>query len=178
MLIISIYDYICIMENCIHCGSKDFYKHGKPNGVQLYHCNNCKKYFTEGSNPKRGLVIEGKKYCSACDTFKSLDEFLYSQGKPRSKCKLCFLIKNKSTWRYTSHNLTKEEFNLMLTSQNNKCAICHNEFKVNRNTFIDHDHATGKIRKLLCPKCNMLLGGCNDNIETLKSAILYLEDNQ
>ncbi len=162
------------MENCIHCKSKNFYKHGKlKNGTQQYHCNNCKKFFTENSNPKRGLIVEGKKYCSACDTFKPLDEFLYSQGKPRSKCKICFLNKNNS--RYKIYKLNEAKFNEVLNSQNNKCAICHKEFKANRNTFIDHDHKTGNVRGLLCPKCNILLGTCNDNIEILKTAIKYLE---
>ena len=40
---------------------------------------------------------------------------------------------------------------------------------------IDHDHKTRKVRGLLCPKCNNLLGSCDDNIEILNSAISYLE---
>ena len=40
--------------------------------------------------------------------------------------------------------------------------------------FIDHCHETGKVRGLLCSKCNIALGNFDDDIETLKRAISYL----
>jgi hypothetical protein len=164
------------MKNCIYCNSNNIRKFGKYKGKQKYYCVNCKKHFSEDSNPKRGLIIEGKKYCGTCDSFKLLSEFLYVNNKPRSKCKICFLQKNNS--RYSNYKLTEEEFNNLLNNQDNYCVICNKEFKSNRNTFIDHDHVSGKVRGLLCPKCNNLLGSCGDNIEILKSAIIYLEKNK
>jgi hypothetical protein len=41
---------------------------------------------------------------------------------------------------------------------------------------VDHCHTTGKIRGLLCSKCNPALGAFNDNIEILNSAIKYLKE--
>ena len=68
----------------------------------------------------------------------------------------------------------------MLTRQNNLCAICKKEgFKINKNTalnlVVDHCHVTGVVRGLLCHNCNRALGLFKDNIESLNTAILYLE---
>jgi transposase-like protein len=164
------------MKNCIHCGGDNLRKHGKnKNNIRWYYCKDCNKYFNKDSDPKRGLIVGDKKYCKACNSFKLLSEFFYYNGKPRSICKLCHSIKNNS--RFSKYHINQEYFKIMLDSQKNKCAICNNKFKSNRTIFIDHNHKTNKIRKLLCPKCNYLLGCCNDNINILKSAILYLKNN-
>ena len=62
----------------------------------------------------------------------------------------------------------------MLNAQNNKCLICHTEFKTMKSTYIDHNHITGKVRGLLCVKCNSGIGYLNDDINLLKEAINYL----
>lgn len=76
-----------------------------------------------------------------------------------------------------NYGISIEQFNNMLITQNNECAICHNEFKPFKDTHIDHNHITGKVRGLLCSKCNMSLGGFNDEINNLESAIIYLKNN-
>ena len=62
----------------------------------------------------------------------------------------------------------------MFEKQNNKCAICGQEFSDSNKAFVDHCHKTNRIRGLLCTKCNSLLGMANDNIEILQNAIKYL----
>lgn len=70
----------------------------------------------------------------------------------------------------------------MRIQQNNSCAICGKIKKLN----VDHDHNTGKIRELLCQRCNSLLGWTKENpekllnfkkekIEILLNAIEYLK---
>ena len=79
--------------------------------------------------------------------------------------------------------VNKEQYDAMLTSQNHVCAICKEpetlKSKIGRRRHeflcIDHCHDTGKIRGLLCRKCNGSLGGFKDSISMLESAIKYLE---
>ena len=70
------------------------------------------------------------------------------------------------------YGLSKREYMKMLNAQQERCAICRQ--KSHRRLAVDHCHTTGKIRGLLCLKCNSLLGYAKDNIETLMSAREYL----
>lgn len=71
------------------------------------------------------------------------------------------------------YGLTFDEYQIMVNQQNGLCAICNTPS--NRRLQIDHDHATGKIRALLCHLCNKGLGCLKDNKEIMQAAILYLE---
>ncbi len=77
------------------------------------------------------------------------------------------------------HGLTDEEYNKMFDEQHGLCAICNKlETRVDKITSkicklaVDHNHETGKIRGLLCGKCNRSLGVIEPNIDT---TIEYLE---
>lgn len=69
------------------------------------------------------------------------------------------------------------EYDSMLSDQNGVCAIC-SEPETGRFKYlaVDHDHDTGKIRGLLCHRCNKALGGFKDSAEMLGKAVKYLEN--
>lgn len=73
-----------------------------------------------------------------------------------------------------TYNLNKEEFLEKFKSQNGCCEICNKKFQKQRDIRIDHSHTTGKIRGLLCNKCNVCLGIHDENIDLLMSVINYL----
>ena len=43
---------------------------------------------------------------------------------------------------------------------------------------VDHNHATGKVRKLLCHDCNTMIGKAKEDIQILESAINYLKKHK
>ena len=76
------------------------------------------------------------------------------------------------------YGITTEEYESLFKTQNGQCKICKStDFgRKNANHFcVDHCHITGKVRGLLCHKCNSALGKFNDDINLLKNAITYLE---
>lgn len=77
--------------------------------------------------------------------------------------------------RIESYGITVEEHNELFEAQDGVCAIClREEWVVGRSLAIDHDHATGKVRGLLCGPCNQGLGLLADDIARLQRAIDYL----
>lgn len=74
--------------------------------------------------------------------------------------------------RKIKYGLSREQYDQMLISQDNKCAICGNLLKT---PYVDHNHITNKVRNLLCNKCNLVLGLVNENKLILQNAINYLD---
>ena len=66
----------------------------------------------------------------------------------------------------------------MHEEQAGRCAICARMLGPGRHTNVDHCHTTGKVRGLLCHKCNNGLGRFEDSIDSLKAAIQYLEKHK
>ena len=66
----------------------------------------------------------------------------------------------------------------ILETQNNKCAICEKRIKYpdGRNIALDHNHSTGKIRGLLCQRCNRLLGRIENNLKLIPKFLTYLKE--
>jgi len=65
----------------------------------------------------------------------------------------------------------------LLKSQYYACAICYTDIdELKEKLHQDHNHSTGKIRGLLCRRCNLTLGLVNDSIPILERSIRYLKD--
>lgn len=88
--------------------------------------------------------------------------------------------KNRDQYLCREYDITLEELTSLRASQDNKCKICgapppsegHKRF-----LCVDHDHTTGKVRGLLCDKCNMGLGCFTDSVEKLLAAAQYLREH-
>lgn len=131
------------------------------------------------------------KMCTVCKENLSIEDFskISIKGKIyyQSSCKGCrnkFKVgKNKKLGIYrrrdikNKYGITEDYFNKLIIIQDNKCKICGKEFKTNKAPCIDHCHATGKIRGLLCNNCNTGIGMLRDSTSILESAIKYLEEN-
>lgn len=80
--------------------------------------------------------------------------------------------------RARTYGVSVEEYERMKSDQNSKCAICQTEeADLPRKLGIDHCHKTGKVRGLLCFKCNSAIGKLS-SIILLKNAVKYLENSE
>lgn len=138
----------------------------------------------------------GNLRCSACMTYKTPSEFNKAASMKRGylyNCRECEKERNNeimstevgreaSRNRVRKHKLkskfdmTPKQYDDMRIDQDYSCAICGKDEDNNdgRILAVDHDHITGRIRGLLCQKCNIGLGQFDDSIHVMQSAILYL----
>jgi hypothetical protein len=78
------------------------------------------------------------------------------------------------TYHQRTYGISRDEFEQMLISQTGLCKICGRELGI---PCLDHDHFTGKVRGILCLRCNQGLGHFDDSPLLLRKAIEYLEVN-
>ena len=80
------------------------------------------------------------------------------------------------------YGITFDQYEAMYEAQSGGCALCCTPLllaggasqELGDIAHVDHCHTTGKVRGLLCHKCNRGLGLFQDNKETLMRAIDYL----
>ncbi len=86
------------------------------------------------------------------------------------------------------YGMSVEEYNRILAEQKGLCAICgepETRKKVSSSgavrimqLSVDHNHETGKVRALLCQKCNAGIAQFGENIKYLANAISYLQKHK
>jgi len=152
------------------------------NETQIEYCYKCLSN-KNNMTPHR----KGYRVCSTCKVEKKYSEFNRHKSQPHGFgycCKECLAKKHDPVKARTKRikkvfGITFDDYNRMLKSQNNRCAICDSTATGNRrhkNLNVDHCHTTGKVRGLLCHGCNAGIGSMKDDIEILKKAIAYLRE--
>lgn len=122
-------------------------------------------------------IAHGMKRCKDCGTVKPISDFPSGAGRRCKPCKAAkFYSPDKRLERSAaSYGITIEQWRDMMARQEGRCSICGDPFADRRDTHIDHDHASGKVRALLCGLCNVGLGAFSDSPERLRLAAAYVE---
>lgn len=76
---------------------------------------------------------------------------------------------------YERYGLTKEQYEALYEAQGGVCYICRRATGRRKKLAVDHDHATGYVRGLLCSPCNGMLAHARDTVEVFHRAASYLE---
>ena len=79
-------------------------------------------------------------------------------------------------WLKKKFGISLKEYTALLETQGGGCAICGGG-PTGKQVWlsVDHDHATGVIRGLLCHSCNAAIGMLKDDPALCKAAGSYLE---
>lgn len=130
-------------------------------------CKQCNRPF-----PVRARKGGGRRpeFCSAkCRlTHHRAYRRLYANRRTRKT-----LRAGRLRWKY---GLSIAEWDALYWAQDGGCAGCGRAREANGHRLaVDHDHKTGRIRGLLCKRCNQLLGKVEDNSTLLRRLANYLE---
>ena len=101
-----------------------------------------------------------------------------SRGRPISQWRVArgSLANRIKSFRHRVkvRGLTGAEYDAIFERQGGRCAIC----RVEANLVLDHNHATGRVRGLLCDNCNKAIGILRDDASLLERAITYLRASE
>jgi hypothetical protein len=145
-----------------------------------------------------------EKECTGCKITKPLTDFYRNHATRdgrQSRCKQCEKLRMQNdperraknnalnrAWernnrdrvaarhKKRSYGLTIEQFEAMRQQQGDACAICRKPFT--KRICIDHCHASGAVRALLCNSCNSGLGNFSDDTNLMRVAIEYIEKHR
>ena len=112
--------------------------------------------------------------CEHCGKEKPADAFPISRGR---KYGLHYVCRDCERWRSREikYGITREAYDAMYVAQEGRCKICGGTDSNEVADFVvDHDHKTGQVRGLLCPRCNHMLGHAKDSPEILEKGAAYL----
>lgn len=152
---------------CRNCGNE--FKPIKANQV------NCSDICKQLGQAKRVRYGKGPVSCATCKTV------LVERKPGRPVCDGCRKDPRKSRAdheqrrRLRRYGVTQEWYDATFEAQDRGCAICLTVEPGGKGWAIDHCHASGKARGILCSNCNSALGLLKDNVRAIRRAIEYLE---
>lgn len=122
----------------------------------------------------------GNLYCSDCNNEHKRKSHAKAARIWRSKNAARHAF-NKASYDLKQYGLTVDDYFNMLSKQGGKCQICGTDDPKGRGKMrpfaVDHCHKTGKVRALLCHRCNGALGMVSDQQEILEKMINYLKEH-
>lgn len=150
----------------------------------------------------RPQAADGYAFCSACQQFWPIDCFSWrsNRNQPQPTCMDCraasarelnrkpSAVRTRRAWRLRrTYGIEPGEYAARYIEQGGLCPICRQsipnlledlDVDMRVGAGIDHCHATGRVRGLLCSGCNRGLGSFNDDVERLQRAIEYLKTHE
>ncbi len=74
------------------------------------------------------------------------------------------------------YGMERQDLEFLMEAQESACAVCRRPISLDthRGASVDHDHATGEVRALLCDPCNRAIGLLGDDLDRVQAAATYL----
>jgi hypothetical protein len=177
------------MKSCPQCGilksHTEFNRNAaRPDGLQFY-CKTCTaargragyrwRQIQKGKQLRdKPDPVEGHKWCYGCRRMQPLENWHKNRTQRDglvSRCKDCRKPEGRADHLRRTYGISVEDREVLLERQRGKCAVCGDD----NPTHTDHDHVSGKVRGLLCGRCNLGIGLFLDDPVRMQAAMAYLE---
>jgi hypothetical protein len=147
------------------------------------YCGGCKETLDESSFAKNRSSADGLQgWCRECSSRATK----MGRAKNPQKYRDCarrwqldhpeqFALSQRNRSLSRLYGINVEDFDLIFESQGKECAICGEKESGGRGWQVDHDHASGELRGILCHRCNLALGNFCDNVDVIENAVAYLK---
>ena len=162
---------------CSKCGSRkpahDFYR---AEGMRDGRRNECPRCMHLARH--RHYEANREKYIRKAQEWKrkNPERYARSQRRRRERRDQARMRLERDQYLQRTYGLTLLDFEFLVVSQKGECAICGK--RDGEKLHVDHDHATGCIRGLLCGSCNRAMGLFHEDAARFKAAGEYLRTPQ
>lgn len=147
--------------------------------------------------PPKPKAEEGYAWCGRGKHFQPVDRFGWDKARDQL-ARTCYDCRAEAMREYnakvgarrarrvyrmrTKYGIEPDAYAKLYAEQGERCAICRDPIadllsddgNHTHKTAVDHDHATGKVRGLLCGPCNCALGYMRDDPDRMEAAAMYL----
>lgn len=148
-------------------------------------CKACYREWHRGRYTPKGGATDDPRACAQCGTI-----YQPKNRRPSTYCSRACKDKaakesgaERERYLQRTYGIGAADYDRILADQGGGCALCGikpEELTAGRyRTYlhVDHCHDTGRVRGLLCPDHNLLLGRFGDSPEMFKRVVAYLEAN-
>jgi hypothetical protein len=165
------------MKRCNNCGLikalDDFYKNPKGRAGLRPECKECtKERRREWYSRNRAAEVERVRQWALANPDKVAERIAALRGSEKKK------LADRRSHLKRKYGITLEDYDRMLEAQGGVCAICKEARPEERTLHVDHDHVTGKIRGLLCFRCNNAIGDLRDDVDLIYRMLDYLDRDE
>jgi len=179
---------------CQRCGNvRDISRFAiaRKNG-KVYHKHTCKDCENERKREKyrdnpEPYLMRSRSWVLA-NSEKHKDGIRRYQEVNRSKqqdYKRRYYANNRDRHRdkflQNTYGISLTDYTILAEQQGHCCAICgepesrkHSKTGDTMRLVVDHCHFSGVVRKLLCSRCNLVIGKCGDDPSLLEKMMVYL----
>lgn len=149
-------------------------------------CSRCKiEKLIAAFPPKPGGRDGINAACRACISTANKARYLKHHDRELARGRMRAVRDREKIREYSRHyrmlvrfGITVADWERLFESQGKACAICKRLDPDGRHWHTDHCHETGKLRGILCRRCNLGLGWFDDSTEKLRDATQYLHDHR
>lgn len=85
-------------------------------------------------------------------------------------------VSNRRGHLRRKYGISLEDFDFLVVAQAGRCALCDRHD--GHGLHVDHDHTSGRVRGLLCGKCNKAIGLLDEDPRLFAAAVGYLTETQ
>ena len=138
--------------------------------MTIKQCITCSASFEDKSRPQSG------KFCSAECQYETKKQRHLERRKVDAEYAAEHRTRGRRKRLMRNYGLTLEKFDELLTSQNGVCKICLKTCSTNPHLSVEHNHKTGKVRGLVCHKCNQIIRLFDEQPEVMQRIMEYLKE--
>jgi len=111
----------------------------------------------------------------ASKKYKELHKERVIESNKITKSRPSYLINQWEKDLIRDYGIQVGDYNRLFIEQSGRCAVCGiHQSELKKRLCVDHDHKTGKVRGLLCTRCNIILGFVHDDPNLLVCLSEYL----